>query len=145
MKKIIIVFAIAIVCGFAFAQNKNGDSRLNTSVQVIVPEKQHVQNKTAQVKMEYIEGLDEVRIYYTCLEVSFKEDEARETIHQCLEDFKIKQGYLSYKYMKDDRLSYKRNARGLKQATYMAQLKFLDRTRNKFDFDEETQTKELLQ
>lgn len=134
MKKSFIVFAMAVLCTVAFA--KKNDGNLDTTVQVIVPEDQHVQNKTGQVKIEYIEGLDEVRIYYTCLEVSFKEDEARETIHQCLEDFKIKYGYLNYKYMKDDRLSYKKNARGLKQATYMCQLKFLDRTRNKFDLDE---------
>ena len=121
----------------AFAKkNSDGSESLDTTVQVIIPEDQHVKNKTGQVRIEYTEELDTVRIYYTCLEVSFKQDEARETIHQCLEDFKIKYGYMNYRYMKNDRLSYKKTSRGLKQATYMCTLQFLDRTRNKFDLTE---------
>ncbi|MBD5433101.1 MAG: hypothetical protein HDR36_00050 [Treponema sp.] len=138
MKKIFVVFAVAMLSAFAFAQDDGGAS-LDMSVQTIVPEDQHVQNKTAQVRIEYTEGLDEVRIYYTCLEVSFKEDEARETIHQCLNDFMIQKGYLSYKYLKQDRTSYKKDSRGLKRATYMSHVKFLDRTRNKFDVVSEDQ------
>ena len=63
MKKIFVVFAVAMLSAFAFAQDDGGAS-LDMSVQTIVPENQHVQNKTAQVRIEYIEGLDEVRIYY---------------------------------------------------------------------------------
>lgn len=130
MKKFLVVLAVAMLSAFAFAQD---DGALDMSVQTIIPEDQHVQNKTAQIRIEYIEGLDEVRIYYTCLEVSFKEDEAREAIRQCLNDFRIQKGYLSYEYLKKDRTSYKKDERGLKRATYMSQVKFLDRTLNKFD------------
>lgn len=130
MKKFVFAFALMMVAALTFAQRSPvelGDTNaesLDTSVQVIIPEDQHTQNKTAQVRIEYIPALDEVRIYYSCLEVSFKESEARETIHQCLNDFQMEHNYFGYKYMKDDRLSYKKNARGLKQATYMSQLKF---------------------
>ncbi len=130
MKKFLFAVMIMFVAGFAFAEkspselgNDNGEP-MDTTVQVIVPEDMHTTNKTAQVRIEYIAALDEVRIYYSCLEMSFKESEARETIHQCLNDFQLEHQYYGYKYMKDDRLSYKKNARGLKQATYMSQLKF---------------------
>lgn len=126
MKKFFVIFMVLFAAGFAFAQELEEDEvpPLDMSVQTIVPEDQHTQNKTAQVQIEYQQGLDEVRIYYTCLEVSFKEDEARETIRQCLNDFQLEHNYYGYKYMRDDRLSYKKNARGLKQATYMSQVKF---------------------
>lgn len=126
MKKFFVIFMVLFAAGFAFAQEQEEDevAPLDMSVQVIVPEDQHTQNKTAQVRIEYQQGLDEVRIYYSCLEVSFKEDEARETIRQCLNDFQLAHNYYGYKYMRDDRLSYRKNARGLKQATYMSQVKF---------------------
>lgn len=126
MKKIFAILTILFVAGFVFAQEQVEEDAppLDTGVQVIVPEDQHTQNKTAQVRIEYMQGLDEVRIYYSCLEVSFKEDEARETIRQCLNDFQLEHNYYGYKYMRDDRLSYRKNARGLKQATYMSQVKF---------------------
>ena len=130
MKKFLGIIAImAALSATAFAQSgsANADDEnafMDTSVQVIVPEDMHTQNKTSQVRIEYIAALDEVRIYYTCLEVSFKESEARETIHACLNDFQLEKNYYGYKYMKQDRLSYKKNARGLKQATYACQVKF---------------------
>ncbi len=113
----------------AYAKDKSPEideegASMDTSVQVIVPEDIHSTNKTAQVRIEYTAALDEVRIYYSCLEVSFKESEARETIHACLNDFQLEHNYYGYKYMKQDRLSYKKNARGLKQATYACQVKF---------------------
>lgn len=127
MKKFLGIIAIMMALSFAFAKDNTTDEEgtsMDTSVQVIVPEDMHTQNKTAQVRIEYIAALDEVRIYYTCLEVSFKESEARETIHACLNDFQLEKNYYGYKYMKQDRLSYKKNARGLKQATYACQVKF---------------------
>ena len=127
MKKLIGIIAIMMALSFAFAKDNTSDEEgasMDTSVQVIVPEDIHSTNKTAQVRIEYIPALDEVRIYYSCLEVSFKESEARETIHQCLNDFQLEHNYYGYKYMKQDRLSYKKNARGLKQATYACQVKF---------------------
>ncbi|MCR5046358.1 MAG: hypothetical protein K6A42_07250 [Treponema sp.] len=127
MKKFLGIIAIMMALSMAFAQNNSSDEEgasMDTSVQVIVPEDMHTTNKTAQVRIEYIAALDEVRIYYTCLEVSFKEGEARETIHACLNDFQLERNYYGYKYMKQDRLSYKKNARGLKQATYACQVKF---------------------
>ena len=128
MKKFLGVIAVmAALSAFAFAKDNKLDEEgtaMDTSVQVIVPEDMHTQNKTAQVRIEYTPALDEVRIYYTCLEVSFKESEARETIHQCLNDFQLEKNYYGYKYMKADRLSYRKNQRGLKQATYASQVKF---------------------
>ena len=127
MKKLIGIIAIMMALSFAFAKDNTSDEEgasMDTSVQVIVPEDIHSTNKTAQVRIEYIPALDEVRIYYSCLEVSFKESEARETIHQCLNDFQLEHNYYGYKYMKADRLSYKKNPRGLKQATYASQVKF---------------------
>ena len=127
MKKFLAILAIMTAFSFAFAKDNTTDEEgasMDTSVQVIVPEDMHTQNKTAQIRIEYIAALDEVRIYYSCLEVSFKESEARETIHACLNDFQLEHNYYGYKYMKADRLSYKKNARGLKQATYACQVKF---------------------
>lgn len=128
MKKNFAILLILFIASFVFAQEQGQEdddvAPLDTSVQVIVPEDQHTQNKTAQIRMEYIKGLDEMRIYYSCLEVSFKEDEARETIRQCLTDFQLANNYYAYKYMRDDRLSYRKNSRGLRQAIYMSQVKF---------------------
>ena len=127
MKKFLGIIAIMMALSMAFAKDNTSDEEgasMDTSVQVIVPEDMHTTNKTAQVRIEYIAALDEVRIYYSCLEVSFKEGEARETIHACLNDFQLEHNYYGYKYMKQDRLSYKKNARGLKQAPYACQVKF---------------------
>ncbi len=129
MKKFLGIIAIMMALSMVYAKDKTADvdeesASMDTSVQVIVPEDIHSTNKTAQVRIEYIAALDEVRIYYSCLEVSFKESEARETIHACLNDFQLEHNYYGYKYMKQDRLSYKKNARGLKQATYACQVKF---------------------
>lgn len=129
MKKFLGIIAIMMSLSMVYAKDKSADideesASMDTSVQVIVPEDIHSTNKTAQVRIEYIAALDEVRIYYSCLEVSFKEGEARETIHACLNDFQLEHNYYGYKYMKQDRLSYKKNARGLKQATYACQVKF---------------------
>lgn len=129
MKKFLGIIAIMMALSMVYAKDKTANvdeegASMDTSVQVIVPEDIHSTNKTAQVRIEYIAALDEVRIYYSCLEVSFKESEARETIHACLNDFQLEHNYYGYKYMKQDRLSYKKNARGLKQATYACQVKF---------------------
>ena len=129
MKKFLGIIAIMMALSMAYAKGKSAEiddngEPLDTSVQVIVPEDIHTTNKTAQVRIEYIAALDEVRIYFSCLEVSFKEAEAREVIHACLNDFQLEHNYYGYRYMKQDRLSYKKNARGLKQATYACQVKF---------------------
>lgn len=129
MKKFLGIIAIMMALSMVYAKDKSAEvdeesASMDTSVQVIVPEDIHSTNKTAQVRIEYIAALDEVRIYYSCLEVSFKESDARETIHACLNDFQLEHNYYGYKYMKQDRLSYKKNARGLKQATYACQVKF---------------------
>jgi hypothetical protein len=100
--------------------NKGFDEK---TTRVIVPENQHTTDKTASVKIEYTPMYDEVRIYYTCMYVTYDKGEAMNTIIECLEDFMKENQYYHYTYMARDRERYFKNDRGYSMAQYMSYIK----------------------
>lgn len=128
MKKFLTLVALllAFSCTVVFAQatTSETDSKLDTTMQVIVPQDQHVTNKTAKIKIEYTAALDEVRIYYSCMEATFQESDAREAIHACLKDFQDEHQYFRYRYLENDRTSYSKDGRNVTYAQYSSHVKF---------------------
>jgi len=96
-----------------------------TEVEVIVPEDQHVTNKTAKVYLEYTPLTGEVRLYYTCHAVAFDQGEAMNTALAVLKDFQEKYEYYHYKYMKRDSVKYYKDEKtGFKWAMYQSYVRF---------------------
>lgn len=127
MKKILALIA-ALFCftGIAFSDEvsdllKEPD---DTTTRTIVPEDQHVTNKTAKVQIEYTPYTDEVHIYYTCMAVSYDQGEAMNSILACLQDFQKENQYYSYKYLRKDSVKYFKDDKNLKWATYSSFVKF---------------------
>lgn len=130
------VFAVA-VCFVTFAQSytedaarkvlaeENKDAR---KTQVIKPAntypEQHPSASSVELEIDYIELTDEVRIYYTCMAVSFREGEAINTMRACLEDFQHEKGYFGYKYQGNPKPRYFKDNRGMTMATYSALVKY---------------------
>ena len=126
MKKFVTLLAVAfIMVGSAvFAQEISDDnSKPDMTVRVIVPKEQHTTQKTASVKLEYTPSSDEVRIYYTVMEVSFDQGEAMNTIYACLRDFQQENQYYGFTYMSKDRTRYFKD-KHIKWCTYMSYVKF---------------------
>ena len=128
MKKIFAVLAVLAAFCCAFAEEDisfdESNKKVDTSMQVIVPENQHVTNKTGKIRLEYTPSMDEVRIYYTCMEATFSESDAREAIHACLLDFQLEHQYFGYKYLRRDRTSFMKDARNVPMAQYVSHVKF---------------------
>lgn len=128
MKKF-FVLAAALMClsGLAFADEIDDllkDPVGNETVR-IVPEDQHVTNKTAKVQLEYTPLTDEVRLYYTCHAVAFDQGEAMNTALAVLKDFQEQNNYFSYKYMKRDSVKYYKDEKtGFKWAMYQSYVRF---------------------
>ena len=96
------------------------DNADTSSIQVITPENQHTTNKTAKVSIEYSPLTDEVRIYYTCMDVTFDQGDSMNTIYACLEDFKKQNQYYGYKFLSKDKIRYFKDARNVKMVSYMS-------------------------
>lgn len=128
MKKIFAV-ATALFClsGFVFADEVDDllKEPVGKETQIIIPEDQHVTNKTAKVQLEYTPLYDEVRLYYTCHAVAFEQGEAMNTALAVLKDFQEQNNYYSYKYMKRDSVKYYKDEKtGFKWAMYSSYVKF---------------------
>ncbi|MBQ9238513.1 MAG: hypothetical protein IJ191_04250 [Treponema sp.] len=98
--------------------------QLDRTVRVIIPENQHVTDKTASVRIEYEPMYDEARIYYTCMYVTYDKAEAMNTVIAILEDFMKENHYYHYQYMARDRERYFKNERGYNMAQYMSYVRF---------------------
>ncbi|WP_147634625.1 hypothetical protein [Treponema pectinovorum] len=128
MKKFFALTA-TFVCllGLAFA-DEVGDllkDPVGNETVTIVPEDQHVTNKTAKVQLEYTPLTDEVRLYYTCHAVAFDQGEAMNTALAVLKDFQEQNNYFSYKYMKRDSVKYYKDEKtGFKWAMYQSFVRF---------------------
>ncbi|MGI5058603.1 hypothetical protein [Treponema pectinovorum] len=128
MKKFFALTA-TFVCllGLAFA-DEVGDllkDPVGNETVTIVPEDQHVTNKTAKVQLEYTPLTDEVRLYYTCHAVAFDQGEAMNTALAVLKDFQEQNNYFSYKYMKRDSVKYYKDEKtGFKWAMYQSYVRF---------------------
>lgn len=127
MKKIFALIA-ALLCftGYAFSDEVSDllKEPEDTMTRTIVPEDQHVTNKTAKVELEYTPLTDEVHIYYTCMAVSYDQGEAMNSVLACLQDFQKQNQYYSYKYLRKDSVKYFKDDKKLKWATYSSYVKF---------------------
>lgn len=131
MKKIIATVFVLFAVGFAFAQEAaNATAGTDASqydertIRVIVPEKQHITDKTASVRIEYRPMYDDARIYYTSMYVTYDKGEAMNTVMACLQDFMVDNQYYHYQYMARDRERYYKNENGRNMAEYMSYVKF---------------------
>ncbi len=127
MKKFFALIA-ALICftGYAFSDEVSDLLKApeDTMTRTIVPEDQHVTNKTAKVELEYTPLTDEVHIYYTCMAVSYDQGEAMNSVLACLQDFQKQNQYYSYKYLRKDSVKYFKDDKNLKWATYSSYVKF---------------------
>ena len=103
------------------ANNKGYDEK---TTRIIIPENQHMTDDTAEVRIEYTPRYDEVRIYYTCMYVTYDKGQAMNTVLACLEDFMKANQYYHYKYLARDKEKYFKNERGYSCAQYMSYVKF---------------------
>ena len=128
MKKLFTV-AVFLFCltGVTFAQpfGEEGFAKeLDQQSLIIVPENQHVTNKTAKVDLEYWPGTDKLRLYYTCHAVAFDQGEAMNTAIAVLKDFQEQNGYYSYKYLTRDSIKYYKDEKtGFTSARYFSYVK----------------------
>lgn len=130
MKKgLLVLFSLFFVLGASFAQDMSGiiddANKVDLSTKIITPKDQHTTDKTASIKIEYIPMVDEVRIYYTSMYVTYDAGEAMNSIQGCLKDFTKEYQYYSYKYMERDRERYFKNERGFNMAQYVSHVKFM--------------------
>lgn len=134
MKKISIIFVTFImICFEMFAQGVSGNESAydsetfesdKTKVEVIIPKDQHIVDQTANVKIEYLQMYDEVRIYYECMYVTYDRGEAMNTVMACLLDFQKDHKYSGYKYLKDDKEKYFKDERNRRKTQYISYVKF---------------------
>lgn len=130
MKKgLLVLFSLFFVLGASFAQDMSGiiddANKVDLSTKIITPKEQHTTDKTASIKIEYIPMVDEVRIYYTSMYVTYDVGEAMNSIQACLKDFTKEYQYYSYKYLERDRERYFKNERGFNMAQYVSHVKFM--------------------
>lgn len=126
MKKIVAAIFVLFAVGFVFAQEAAQDESPVTerTVRVIVPEDQHVTDRTASVRIEYEPMYNEARIYYSCMYVTYDKGEAMNTVLACLQDFMVDNKYYGYSYLARDRERYFKSDRGYNMAEYMSYVKF---------------------
>ena len=128
MKKFFaVITAMLCLTGAVFADEvedllKEPESN---EIETIIPEDQHVTNKTAKVILEYTPLTHEVRLYYTCASVMFDQGEAMNTALAVLKDFQEKYKYYSYKYMRRDSVKYYKDEKtGFKWTQYFSYVRF---------------------
>lgn len=135
MKKFLAILACvaAVSCFYAEETTEellNPKNPMDRTVTEIVPEEQHIptnletgKKKPANVKIEYTENYDELRIFYTCMEVAFDKSDAMISVRSCLEDFTKQHGYYKYEYLKRDKVRHYKDERGIKWAEYASYVK----------------------
>ncbi len=129
MKKI-FAFVAAVFCLSAVAFADDIDDLLKPEpsniTETIIPEDQHVTNKTAKVELQYTPLTDEVRLFYTCHAVAFDQGDAMNTAINVLNDFQAQHDeYYGYKYLKRDSVKYYKDEKtGFKWAMYQSFVKF---------------------
>ena len=129
MKKLFAVLAAALFCtaGLAFAQTADvlGETKEDTRTMTIVPENQHVTNKSASVSIDYTPYTDEAIIYYKILSPSYDQGEAMNTCLECLRDFQEQNGYYKYTYLRKDKVHYIKDDKNMKWAIHQQWVKFI--------------------
>ena len=137
MKKIILVLSAVLLAGAClFAQGITGRGSSEdygdieqfeankTKTEIIIPKEIHSSDTTASIRIEYQPIHDEVRIYYECMNVTYDRGEAMNAVLECLNDFRVEHKYNNYRYLKDDKESFKKDEKGRRKAVYMSYVKF---------------------
>ena len=130
MKKgFLVLFSLFFCFGSLFAQDLSGivdnANKVDLSTKFITPKDQHTADKTATVKIEYMPMVNELRIYYTSMYVTYDAGEAMNSIQACLKDFIKEHQYYNYKYMERDRERYFKNERGFNMAQYVSHVQLI--------------------
>ena len=130
MKKgFLVLFSLFFCLGSLFAQDLSGivdnANKVDLSTKFITPKDQHTADKTATVKIEYMPMVNELRIYYTSMYVTYDAGEAMNSIQACLKDFIKEYQYYNYKYMERDRERYFKNERGFNMAQYVSHVQLI--------------------
>lgn len=118
MKKMAIM-----ACVFAFVLSAGVAA--DSSMKVVVPAEQHVEDELAKVRIEYTPSLDEVRIYYTSMYTTYKTGEAMNSVMACLQDFVKENNYYKYKYMEAPKEKSYKGKDKMKYTEYSAHVKLL--------------------
>ena len=137
MKKIILVLSAMLIAGAClFAQGITGRGSSEdygdieqfeankTKTEIIIPKEIHSTDSTASVRIEYQPIHDEVRIFYECMNVTYDRGEAMNAVLECLDDFRVEHKYNYYRYLKDDKESFKKDEKGRRKAIYTSLVKF---------------------
>ncbi len=145
MKKMFALFsaALLVIGGFAFAQDAEPEAQPNNDVpragvsvdysdretQYITIEDKfsefHPKARTVTLEMEYTPMTGEVIVYYTCMNASFDQGEAMNTIDAVLEEFALENKFRNKPLtIKKDRSKYFKDGRNIKMATYRRWVKF---------------------
>ena len=136
MKKIFWISAILMLGACLFAQGITGKGATEdygdaevfeankTKTEIIVPKEIHSSDSSATVKIEYQPIHDEVRIYYECLNVTYDRGEAMNAVLECLNDFRVEHKYNYYRYLREDKESFKKDDKGRRKAIYFSHVKF---------------------
>ena len=137
MKKIILVLSAILIAGAClFAQGITGRGSSEdygdieqfeankTKTEIIIPKEIHSTDSTASVRIEYQPIHDEVRIFYECMNVTYDRGEAMNAVLECLDDFRVEHKYNYYRYLKDDKESFKKDEKGRRKAIYTSLVKF---------------------
>lgn len=130
MKKgFLVLFSLFFCLGSLFAQDLSGivdnANKVDLSTKFITPKDQHTADRTATVKIEYMPMVNELRIYYTSMYVTYDVGEAMNSIQACLKDFIKEHQYYNYKYMERDRERYFKSERGYNMAQYVSHVQLL--------------------
>lgn len=137
MKKIVLMISAILLLGTCLvaqgitgrgSNEDYGDAEVfeanKTKTEVIIPKETHSSDTTASIRIEYQPIHDEVRIYYECMNVTYDRGEAMNAVLECLNDFRIEHKYNYYRYLKDDKESFKKDDKGRRKAVYMSYVKF---------------------
>ena len=127
-KTLAVIASLLFFVAFGFAEESYDipeEKKFDTTIEVITPKDIHSDVRTASVRIEYTRMADEVRIYYSCLDVQFDQGEAMNTILACLKDFQAENQYFSYTFLSKDRTRYYTDSRTkMKMPQYSSYVKF---------------------
>ena len=130
-KSLALIFSLLfVISGHAFAQSNvsalpEDEVKVDLSAREYTPENQHLDkdDKTGKIRIKYVPMVDEVRIYYTTMYVTYDAGKAMNAVLGCLEDFVKENKYYHYKYMEKDRERYYKDPRGIGWAEYSSHVK----------------------
>ena len=93
--------------------------------EIIIPKDFHSTDSSASVRIEFMPMHDELRIYYECMNVTYERGQAMNAVLECLDDFCKEHKYNTYKYLKEDKESFKKDDKGRRKAIYMSHVKLV--------------------